>query len=219
MPVFYTSDLSLVDGPSLWRAADDLPPFAPEMIDTFDWTGRNVNISREFGDGGGAMISVHACLEAELAASANSVVYYDHGSGEIADFIAVEEVGDRLVIRFYHCKGAGGAAPGHRVGDVYELAGQAVKSTTWALKQRVLANVRRRFNNRKGSARFVCGDLDRLDVLLSGAAAAQIEFEFIAVQPGLRKAGLPAELGSVLAAASDHLVRGGFRPLKVMASA
>lgn len=219
MPVFYTADLSLIDGPSFLRAAGDLPPFAPEMIEIFDWTGHNVDIGREFGDGEGGMISVHACLEAELAASANSVVYYDHGSGEIADFITVEEIGNRLVIRFYHCKGAGGAVPGHRVGDVYELAGQAVKSTTWALKQRVLANVRRRFNNRKGSARFVSGDLDRLDVLLSGAAAAQIEFEFIAVQPGLRKAGLPAELGSVLAAASDHLVRGGFRPLKVMASA
>ncbi|WP_342282007.1 hypothetical protein WKW52_08555 [Bradyrhizobium ottawaense] len=99
------------------------------------------------------------------------------------------------------------------------MAGQAVKSVIWALKQRVFANVRRRFNNRKGSARFVCGDLERLEELLSNAAAAQIEFEFIAVQPGLRKAGLPADLGNVLAAASDHLVRGGFRPLRVMASA
>ncbi|WP_143035758.1 hypothetical protein [Bradyrhizobium sp. Rc2d] len=124
-----------------------------------------------------------------------------------------------MLIRFYHCKRAGGAAAGHRVGDVYELAGQAVKSVIWALKQRVRASVRRRFSNRKGSARFVCGDLERFEDLLSNAAAAQIEFEFVAVQPGLQKAGLPADVGNVLAAASDHLVRGGFRPLKVMASA
>ncbi|WP_340672615.1 DEAD/DEAH box helicase [Bradyrhizobium ottawaense] len=219
MPIFYTADLSLVDGPSLWRAAADLPPFDSDMIEAFDWAGRNVDIGREFGDGRRGMISVHTCLEAELANSANAVVYYDHGSGEIADFIAVEEAENRLIVRFYHCKSAGGAAAGHRVGDVYELAGQAVKSVIWALKQRVFANVRRRFNNRKGSARFVCGDLERLEELLSNAAAAQIEFEFIAVQPGLRKAGLPADLGNVLAAASDHLVRGGFRPLRVMASA
>lgn len=145
MPVFYTADLSLVDGPNLWRAAADLPPFDPEMIEAFDWAQRNVDIGREFGVGRQGMISVHACLEADLANSGNAVVYYDHGSGEIADFIAVEEIENRLLIRFYHCKGAGGAAAGHRVGDVYELAGQAVKSVIWALKQRVLANIKRRF--------------------------------------------------------------------------
>lgn len=220
LPLFYTADLSLIDGPSLLRApAHDLPPFNPAMIEVFDWDAHNVDIGREFGAGGRGRISVHACLEAELAASTNAVVYYDHGSGEIADFIAVEQADGRLVIRFYHCKGAGGAAPGHRVGDVYELAGQAVKSVVWALKQRVLTNIRRRFGLRKGGARFIRGDIDLLERLLTEAAAALIDFEFIAVQPGLRKAGLPAELGNVLAAASDHLVRGNFRALKVMASA
>jgi hypothetical protein len=220
MPVFYTADLSLIDGPTLLRApAESLPPFDPAMIYVFDWDGQNVDIGREFGKGRRGRISVHACLEAELASSANSVVYYDHGSGEIADFIAIEETNGRLVVRLYHCKGAGGVAAGHRVGDIYELAGQAVKSVVWALKQRVLANVRRRFTHQKGGARFVLGDLNILERLLSDAAAAQIDFEFVAVQPGLQKAGLPADLGNVLAAASDHLVRGGFRPLKVMASA
>ncbi len=140
MPVFYTADLSSFEGPNLFRAPmTDLPPFDPAMIEVFDWDGRNVDIGREFGEGRRGRISVHACLEAELARSPNAIVYYDHGSGEIADFIAVQETMGRLIVRFYHCKGAGGAAPGHRVGDVYELAGQAVKSVIWALKQRVLA--------------------------------------------------------------------------------
>lgn len=220
MPEFYTADLSLVHGYSMLRApAEDLPPFDPAMVEPFDWIAHNVDIGREFGAGRRGQISVHACLEAVLAASTNAVVYYDHGSGEIADFIAVEEAEGRLVIRFYHCKGAGGAAPGHRVGDVYELAGQAVKSVIWALKQRVLGNIRRRFTQQKGSARFIKGDLDLLERLLIEAAAAQIDFEFIAVQPGLKKDGLPPDLGNVLAAASDHLIRGNFRALKVMASA
>jgi len=220
MPEFYTADLSLVHGYSMLRApAEDLPPFDPAMIEPFDWAAHNVDIEREFGAGRQGQISVHACLEAVLAASMNTIVYYDHGSGEIADFITVEGAAGHLVIRFYHCKGAGGAAPGHRVGDVYELAGQAVKSVIWALKQRVLGNIRRRFTQHKGSARFVKGDLDHLERLLTDAVAAQIDFEFIAVQPGLKKDGLPPDLGNVLAAASDHLMRGNFRALKVMASA
>jgi hypothetical protein len=220
MPEFYTTDLSLVHGYSMLRApAEDLPAFDPAMIEPFDWAAHNVDIGREFGEGQRGQISVHACLETVLAASTNVVVYYDHGSGEIADFIAVDQSEGRLVIRFYHCKGAGGAAPGHRVGDVYELAGQAVKSVIWTLKQRVLGNIRRRFTHQKGSARFVKGDLDLMERLLTDAAAAQIDFEFIAVQPGLKKDGMPPDLGNVLAAASDHLVRGNFRALKVMASA
>jgi hypothetical protein len=157
-------------------------------------------------------------LEEQLLVSGNAVVYYDHGSGEIADFVAIEEVDGRLIVRMYR-KGAISVAVGHRVGDVYELAAQAVKSVIWALKQRVLADIRRRFNHQIGGHRFGKGDLDLLERLLADAAAAQIQFEFIAVQPGLRKQGLPADLSNILAAASDHLVRGGFRPLKVMASA
>jgi superfamily II DNA or RNA helicase len=220
MPIFYTGDLSLIDGSSLLRApTEDMPPFDPSLIEPFDWANAGVDIAREFGNGRGGRLSIHASLEAQLAGSVHAVVYYDHGSGEIADFVAVEETEGRLVVRFYHCKGAGGAAPGHRVGDMYELAGQAVKSAIWALKQRVLAHIRRRFTHQTGSHRFVRGDLDVLEQLLADSAAAQIDFEFIAVQPGLRKAGLPIDLSTILAAANDHLVRSGFRPLRVIASA
>jgi superfamily II DNA or RNA helicase len=220
MPLFYTDDLSLVDGNSLFRSPQgDLAPFDERLIEAFDWDAANVDIGREFGVARAGKVSIHVGLEDQLLASANAVVYYDHGTGEVADFIAIEQINGRLIVRMYHCKGAGGAAAGHRDHDVFEVAAQAVKSVTWALKQRVLANIRRRFNQNIGGHRFVKGDLDLLERLLTDAAAAQIEFEFIAVQPGLRKTGLPADLSNVLAAASDHLVRAGFRTLKVMASA
>ena len=220
MPLFYTGDLSLIDGNSLLRAPnEDMPPFDEGLIEVLDWDGMNVDIAREFGAATQGRISVHYALEARLQASDHDVVYYDHGSGELADYVTFEKSGERLSIRFYHCKGSGGAAAGHRLSDVYELAGQAVKSARWALKQRVLASIRRRFTLNIGSHRFVKGDLAKLETLLAESAAAQIEFEFIAVQPGIRKAGLPVPMGNVLAAANDHLVRSGFRPLRVMASA
>lgn len=220
MPQFYTADLSLIDGTSLLRSSNEaFPPFDQNQIETHDWATANVDIAREFGAGREGRISVHQCLENILAESGNSVVYYDHGSGEIADFVTVERGDEHLIVRFYHCKGAGGPNPGHRVGDLYELAGQAVKSVSWTLKQRVVANIRRRFTQQKGEHRFVRGDLDTLEQLLTDAAGASIKFEFVAVQPGLRKADFPIEIGNILAAASDHLVRAGFLPLKVMASA
>ena len=220
MPHFYTSDLSLIDGHSLLRVPqEDLPPFDEAHIEPIDWAAINVDIQREFGAAREGRISIHAGVEERLRGSASTIVYYDHGSGEIADFVAIEECDGGLIVRMYHCKGATGGAPGHRLGDVYELAGQAVKSITWALKQRIMGSIRRRFTREIGSHRFVKGDLQQLERILTDATAAQIEFEFVAVQPGLRKQGLPAELSNVLAAASDHLIRGGFRPLKLLASA
>ena len=219
MPHFHTSDLSLVQGYSLLRSPEeDRPPFDDALIEVVDWVGANVDIRREFGAAEGGLISVHEGLENQLRASDSAVVYYDHGTGEIADFVAVEEQDGRLLVQLYHCKGATGAAPGHRLGDVYEIAGQAIKSVTWALKQRILSNIRRRFTQGIGSHRFVKGDLEILTRLLNEATPAQIDFEFIAVQPGLRKDRLPPELANILAAASDHLVRGGFRPLRVLGS-
>jgi hypothetical protein len=57
-----------------------------------------------------------------------------------------------------------------------------VKSVIWALKQRVLTTIRHRFNQQKRGARFIRGDLDTLEHVLSDAAAARIDFEFIAVR-------------------------------------
>jgi hypothetical protein len=79
--------------------------------------------------------------------------------------------------------------------------------------------MRRRFQGNIGGHRFLRGDLASVTELLENATPAQIEFEFVAVQPGLKKEGLPAELANLLAAASDHLVRGGFKRLRVLGAA
>lgn len=86
--------------------------FDANTFEVVDWDATNVDIRREFGAGRDGLISVHGHLQLVLAASTAAVVYYDHGTGEIADFVAFDQVGERLLIRFYHCKGAGGAPAG-----------------------------------------------------------------------------------------------------------
>ncbi len=187
-------------------------------MEVVDWTAANVDITREFGAAGDGLISVHAYLDRELANSDAAVVYYDHGTGEIADFVVFKQDGMHLVIRLLHCKGATGAVPGHRLDDINEITGQVVKSVTWAHKHRMLAHIKRRFQGNIGGHRFVRGDLDSLTELMENVTPAQIEFEFVAVQLGLKKDGLPPEQANLLAGASDHLVRGGFKPLRVLCS-
>lgn len=219
MPQFYTADLALVDGYTILRQpAEDQPVFDASTFEVVDWDAAGVDIRREFGEGRDGLISVHSHLQLTLESSTAAVVYYDHGTGEIADFVAFDQVGERLLIRFYHCKGAGGDQPGHRLGDVYEITGQVVKSTTWALKQRILSHIRRRFNQNLGSHTFVRGTLAELSDLIEQVTPAQIDFEFVAVQPGLARGNLPPEFCNLLAGASDHLVRGGFLPLRILGS-
>lgn len=219
MPHFYTSDLSFVQGYSFLKAPlDGYLPLNLEQIIPIDWIAKNVDITTEFGAARRGYSSIHIGVEALLHASNAQVVYYDHGTGEVADFIALTQTEGRLLIEFYHCKSAGSGEPGHRLADIYEIAGQTVKSVTWASKQRILLNVRRRFTERRGSHRFIKGNLSSFETMLGAATPAQIEYEYVAVQPGLRKQGLPANMANILAAASDHLVRGNFRPLRIWAS-
>jgi hypothetical protein len=55
-------------------------------------------------------------------------------------------------------KGAGGTAPGNRVGDVYEVCAQAVKSIIWCDLPRLVDRLLDRRARGKGIGRLVRGD-------------------------------------------------------------
>jgi len=219
MLIFYTSDLSQIDGFSIFRSPNDPPPPLDILtIEVIDWSANNVNIKCEFGNAGTGHQSIHTYIESILTASDSNVAYYDHGTGEISDFISFKKDNERILIRFFHCKKSPSSIPGHRLDSVNDLTGQIIKSVTWARKQRILNSIRRRFNQNVGEHRFLRGDMESLEELLSTVAPASIDFEFVAVQPGLKKENLPEEILHMLAAANDYLIRANFKPLKILSS-
>lgn len=219
MLIFYTSDLSLIDGCNIFRVPQEtLPPYSVEGIDVLDWNSENTNIQCEFGNAGVGKISVHTYIERYLLSLNPNVIYYDHGTGEIADFVSFTENSERLIISFYHCKKSPSSTPGHRLDSINDLTGQIVKSIPWTSKQRILNNIRRRFTNNVGSHTFIKGDLDELEELLSNITPASIDFEYIAVQPGLKKQEITSEILNMLASTNDYLIRGGFKALRVLSS-
>jgi hypothetical protein len=141
----------------------------------------------------------------------NAVVYWDHGSGEAADFIVLRPAADDGVdVTLYHCKGAGGAQPGNRVDDVYEVCAQAVKSMIWCDLPRLVDRSLDRMRRGKGVSRLVRGDVELMREMATRRPV---------VQPGITKANLEPRLAEVLAASSYYLVRGGHQQLEVWASA
>lgn len=219
MLLFYTSDLSLIDGYNIFRAPEDFKPILDDrVLEKTDWESSNVDIECEFGDAKAGKISLHEYIESLLLSSDAEIVYYDHGTGEIADFISLRVDYGKIIISFYHCKKSPSSSPGHRLDSVDELVAQIVKSVIWTSKHRILQNIKRRFTHKIGSHKFIKGDIELLESFLTPASSASIEYKFIAVQPGLKKEKLPTEISNILASANDHLVRAGFKPLQLLSS-
>jgi hypothetical protein len=105
--------------------------------------------------------------------------------------------------------------PGNRVGDVYEVCAQAVKSIIWCDLPRLIDRLIDRMERRKGVGRLVRGDVATMRAL---ALRRPVRFGMVVVQPGVTKSGLEPRLAEVLAAANSHLVRAGHDELEVWGS-
>lgn len=136
---------------------------------------------------------------------------------EIADFVAFTQADGRVEIEFLHCKRAGGAVPGDRLEDVYEVCAQAVKSVVYADPTDLVARIAGRYQRRAGAAKFIRGDLAELTQLAGSRARSMFDFSMVVVQPGIGR-DLSDRMANVLSAANDHLIRGGFRSLRVIGS-
>lgn len=214
--------LMLVDGSRLTGAvhyaapAGGFEPFDTSRIEAVDWAGEKVDVQVEFADGPALGTSIQGWLAGSLDRDEFEVVYWDHGSGETADFVTFSrpESGGAAV-RFYHCKASGGATPGDRVADVYEVCGQAVKGLIWCDLRHLVARLLRRHAEGKGQARFVRGDAAALATF---AGLAPERFEMVVVQPGIPDARPAQRIAEVLAAANSYVMDAGLAELRVMGS-
>ena len=216
---FYTEDLSLLRGFDLYSPPQGGgTPFSEEQIQVVNWEDEGVDIRREFGLGRNGRRSIHSFIQDYLEASAASVVYYDHGSGEVADYIAFTEVNGAVIVDLYHCKGSGGDEPGNRVEDAYEVCSQAGKSVIHTDPVSLADRIMGRYNRGAGESTFVKGDCDLLRGLIGSYVRSDYRFKMVIVQPGIARGDLALRISNLLAATNDYLVRGGFSSLKVMAS-
>lgn len=222
-PVFYAADKSSFIGVNLIAAAVNAVAQLRDG-DAQALTWENCRIDKEFGavepDG---RLSVHQWLESYLLASANHVaIIYDHRSGEAADYITLEQLqGGSIVVRLYHCKAAGGAPSGGRVGDVYEVSGQMLKSIAFCDASVLAQHIEHRVNGgrHRNPSRFVVGDLNTVKQLLENAPPTGLSFEIFGVQPGISMAAVDAHLADLMVYGLDYVQRGGAAKAQWLTSA
>jgi hypothetical protein len=216
---FHLADGSLVEGCQLFPAPDSQEALLYDtatLMEAIDWRAANVDPERECGTCSPPLRSLHDWLRETLVASDALVVFYDHRSGECADYLTVSVDADgELLVRLYHGKGAGGPAPGDRVDDLYEVCGQATKCVQWRSKKRLISHVKTRL--RTGSC-FQKGDLQSFLALVEPYLRYEFALEVYAVQPGVSKSQLSPKMAMLLATTNRGLVSVGCQRLRVICS-
>lgn len=150
------------------------------------------------------------------------IVFDGDGKGEVADIVALHRAEDKVRVGLWHCKYSGADAAGARIGDLYEVCGQAQKCVHWREDPRRMLkhllhqeDARAKAGKRSRIERGTRTDLHRLSL-----AARQLSFEYevFIVQPGLSKVKIAPPLLDVLGATELFLKDTYSMPLVVIAS-
>jgi len=206
----------------LLRPPRDLAPFDATELRELDWSG--IDLAVESQGVARRSDSIQARMISHVAALASwDVVLDDDGSGEVADIVALRAEGGELVVHMTHCKYVSGGRPRARVGDLYEVCGQAQKSARWRrsipdLFERLIRRERTRVANGRPSG-FIVGDLPSLFRLADNAHILRPTYTIAISQPGVSKAAVTAAQLELLASTETYLHETAYARLEVYCSA
>jgi hypothetical protein len=198
-----------------------------EKIQAWDWSG--VDITKGTQGFLRESDSIQFRVIQELQKGEYRIIFDDHGAGEAADIVAIriteKSDGKKIIeVEFYHCKHAMGR-PGARMVDLYEVSGQAQKSTRWMRKRDHGAELfqhllRRESWRERGqeSSRFERGSYNELKNILEMSPHCPVRFSIFIVQPGISKMSASDEQLELLSATEDRLLNTYQTPFGVIAS-
>jgi superfamily II DNA or RNA helicase len=206
--VLKTTDDTVIEGNEICTGAPNAIVYSSNNIKGVDWGKYNTDIRCEFGQATPGQISIQDALH-EMLIEQDDLDYmlYDHGSGEIADYITLRETDHMLEVILFHVKAMGGKKFNGDLGDIYEVTQQAIKSTIW-LKSRgtLLEKIKSRRKSKHGIMKK--GQYDKLEKSLKQNKL--FTAKIIIVQPAISKnIDLPSKYQEVLAATNYYINNSG----------
>lgn len=196
--------------------------FDPNKIETWDWSGVDLTVESQGGEKNPASIQ-HRVIERLLADKQNFDVVFDgDGKGEVADVVAIKSAGSKISVCLFHLKYSGREVPGARIGDFYEVCGQAQKGIVWRESPRRMLkhllhqeDARLKFGK---PSRFERGTRTQIQKMINTARQVSFEYRVFIVQPGFKKASLAPAFLDVLGATEALLKETYSIPLRVITS-
>ncbi|SLW61680.1 DEAD/DEAH box helicase [Klebsiella variicola] len=224
-PVFFMADTSIVDGGFRYYPCEEYAYlYEINNIDNWDWSGVDISVESQTEKKLVNSIQYHTIHK---ILDSYDVVFDDDGAGEVADIVAIKNINNNeLIIDLYHCKYClktdGIARPGARIDDVYQVAGQAIKSVKWfGDKEKLILRLidRERSRLAKGKAsRIEKGNLDDLFNLAKISRYSSFRLGISIVQPAISKAVISNEQLSVLGATETYINEVSGVKLKIIVS-
>jgi superfamily II DNA or RNA helicase len=148
----------------------------------------------------------------ENVAEEFDLIINDDGPGEAGDLVCLKDLGSQGVsLCLIHCKNAIGGKVSGDIRNLYTVCGQAQKSIVAKHEglRNLASTLRRRNENwvKRGSSRFLKGDLKTLSYFVEKSRKMPVKFEVILVQPGISKASLTSSAAKLLGTTELFLKR------------
>lgn len=198
---FYTSSLDMIFGNEISRYDYELPVFNLDKVISIDWNDYNTDISMEVKSKSykGSKNSIQETIEKILLDNDEfNYVIFDHGAGEIADYLTISVLKDKINVALYHVKGKSSVNFNSSVTDMYEVLGQSIKSLIWIKnKKTLLSKIRNRQRSNHGF--FLKGNIKDLEVEFE--KNIPLRGKIVACQPSLTgKSHMPDKIDELLSA-------------------
>ncbi|MEV0467235.1 DEAD/DEAH box helicase family protein [Nocardia tengchongensis] len=209
--LFLSGDRLLTGDDRLLEPRTDLAPFDRSRLQVIDWHGGGVDITVESQGRDRKPESIQAFMSRHLRSTqAFDILVDDDRSGEAADLVGVRIDRDDLLITLVHCKYSSDPIPGHRLADLYEVCGQAMRGARWREQgaEPLFAHLERRtrhYQNRTGQSPFETGDRETLFRIREKAPRLFPRVTTVVVQPGLSAAESSDEQLRLLAGAESYV--------------
>lgn len=202
---FYTSDLRKISQEQITQKVESITPYYKDNIIPVNWEEYNTNIKKEFFTEKEKLntnqLSIHDTLKIYLLNKNNDYdyIFYDHGTGEMADYITLKKKTNLIEVQLIHVKSASSlTSKNNNVGDIYEVSGQCIKSINW-IKNTYILEEKINDRRKKNYCKLIDGDLSNLNKYLS--ENIPIRGKLVACQPSLTNSiEIPNKIGELLSA-------------------
>ena len=227
-PTIWFADGSSLEGVEYVELPGDAtPPYPVNRLQAVDWKETNTRTESQ-GEERTVGTIQHTVIQQLQADASYAVIFDDDGAGEAADIVAIKIVETEAIkcieVEFYHLKYAGGD-PGARVGDLYEVCGQAQKSVHWmrngAKRTELFVHLLKRNASRIDAgrpSRFERGAIDDLIAIRDRSRHTEVKLRMYIVQPGLSQRVASASQLTLLAVTERYLTETYGLPIEVWCS-
>lgn len=219
-PVVWFADGSSLEGNQFIELKRNYPPYSIEKIQDWDWAG--IDLKKEAQGTEKAPDSIQYHVINKLKGENYDIIFDDDGSGESADVVCIRKSERSLEVEFYHCKYSSEVKAGARIGDLYEVCGQAQKSIHWKEDMPSLFShlLRREPKKKDGaeSTRYEVGNKETLITLREMSRVLPTELKIFIVQPGVAKSRISHDQLQLLSVTENYLMETYMLPFGVITS-